>query len=99
MQLQPVSYHLNRDQGADPLSFGFIAQDVYSLFPELTSPMRARDGNTYLTVNYAGFSVVTVKAIQEQQEKIQTLQQENADLKAQLESLDARLQKLEKSGQ
>ncbi|MBK8554796.1 MAG: tail fiber domain-containing protein [Lewinellaceae bacterium] len=94
-QLQAVNYRLKEQSGTTPLSLGFIAQDVFQLFPELTSAMPARDGNTYLSVNYAGFSVVAVKAIQEQQAVIEQLQQENTNMKSQLEQIEARLKKIE----
>ena len=53
-------------------------------------------------VNYGLMSVITVKAIQEQQVQIQALQKENAAVRTELEAiqqkntdLEARLQRLE----
>ena len=80
------------------LSLGFLAQDVQGLFPELVGQSPARDGGeSYLSLNYAGFGILAVKAIQEQQQQIESLKNENSALRQQMESLEARLLRLEKS--
>ena len=61
-------------------------------FPELV----AKNGD-YLSLNYAGFGVLAIKAIQEQQTEIDKLKKENEALKQQMESVEARLQRLEKN--
>ena len=96
LQLQPVTYRYKSQTEATRRSMGFIAQDVQSLFPELVKNNPGRDGQEdYLAVNYAGFGVLAVKSIQEQQAQIQTLQGENEVLKNKVEAMDARLQRLE----
>ena len=60
------NYIFDKEKKAE---IGFIAQDVEKLFPELVNQM---DG--YLGVNYSGFSVLAIKAIQEQQEIIEKQQ-------------------------
>lgn len=95
MLLQPVSYHYNFENPDANRSIGFLAQDVQGLFPELVGHTNSLDGQQYLALNYAGFSVLTVKAIQEQQTQIETLQNENAALRQRTDELEARLSKLE----
>ncbi|MBV6443114.1 MAG: tail fiber domain-containing protein [Haliscomenobacteraceae bacterium CHB4] len=98
MQLRPVSYHYTVENETDKRSLGFIAQDVQALFPELVGESRARNGSeTYLSLNYAGFGILAVKAIQEQQQQIETLKAENEALRKRMESFEARLQRLEES--
>ena len=97
MQLKPVSYRYIAEAADANHSLGFLAQDVQSLFPELVAQSNDRNGKKgYLSINYGGFGVLAVKAIQEQQSEIEALKKENAALRAKTESLDARLLRLEK---
>jgi hypothetical protein len=94
MQMRPVTYRYNVEKSTDKASLGFLAQDVQVLFPELvgTSPDRSGNGS-YLNLNYSGLSVLAIKAIQEQQKQVETLKQENQDLKKRLEKLEALIEK------
>jgi hypothetical protein len=77
MQLKPCNYFLKNNRGhLKNKSLGFIAQEVEMLFPEL---VYASDEG-YKGLNYSGFGVVAIKAIQEQQEKIQSLEERIAKL-------------------
>ncbi|MEM6769029.1 MAG: tail fiber domain-containing protein, partial [Bacteroidota bacterium] len=69
-------------------TIGLLAQDAKELFPELVSYSEA---DQLYGVNYAGFSMVAIKAIQEQQTTIEAQQTEIDDLKARLERLEALL--------
>lgn len=60
-QLRAVEYDMKRD---DSHQFGFIAQEVQSIFPNLVM-----DG-TYLSLNYIGIIPVLTKAVQELDIKI-----------------------------
>ncbi|WP_375238317.1 tail fiber domain-containing protein [Aurantibacter sp.] len=66
LALNPVNYIYKKDKNK-LLQNGFIAQEVQELFPELVD-----EKNGYLSLNYDGFSVLAVKAIQEQQKKIKS---------------------------
>jgi hypothetical protein len=83
MKLRPAYYHFNWQQHHEPLQIGMLAQETYQLFPELVSYNKTND---VYKMNYAGFSTVAIKAIQEQQKEIEAL-------KARLEKLEAILQK------
>ncbi len=74
MNLRPVQYHYVGQEG-QPLTMGFLAQEVISVFPELRH--EAEDG--YLGLAYRDFGILAVKAIQEQQEIIG---QQTADMVA-----------------
>ena len=78
-------------------STGFISQEVIDLFPELVSSFKrtAEDPTLYLGLNYAGFSVIAIKAIQEQQQQIQTQQQIIDAQNKKLEDFEKRLEALE----
>jgi hypothetical protein len=82
MQLRPVDYlWKNQATSDDPTkrSFGFIAQEVQQVFPELVgvSP------DEMLSVEYTGLIAPLVKAIQEQQAIITQLQADVESLKGQ----------------
>ena len=58
MKLKPVSFQMKK--GGNGVEYGFIAQDVEPLFPELV-----RDREDTLSLNYIGLMAPMVKAIQE----------------------------------
>ncbi|MEQ1746901.1 MAG: tail fiber domain-containing protein [Saprospiraceae bacterium] len=94
-RLNTVYYRYNQEKADAKRTIGFIAQEVEVLFPELVNQHRTGDGSIYLGVNYAGFGVLAIKAIQEQQEQISALQQENTKLQQRLSSLESRIQGIE----
>jgi hypothetical protein len=64
-------------------TLGFMAQDVLPYFPELVYERHDREtGKAFYTLNYDGFGVIAIKAIQEQQQIIE-------DLKADIALKDA----------
>jgi hypothetical protein len=97
LQLKPVTYRYTAEKTDAQHSMGFLAQDVQALFPELVGQSSDQAGNKgYLSVNYGGFGVLTVKAIQEQQQEIDALKKDNEALRARSEALEARLQRIER---
>jgi len=84
MKLQPVTYRLEQAEGSSQKAVGFIAQDVEELFPEIVR--KREDG--FLSLNYTDFGILSIKAIQEQQEIIEDLQKENEELKTRIERLE-----------
>ena len=94
MQLQPMRYQFasfSDDEGhtisSDRYHFGFMAQDVKQIFPELVFEGADNPAQNFMTMNYAGFGVLAIKAIQEQQQEIQTLRSEVAELKQLVQKL------------
>jgi Chaperone of endosialidase/Head domain of trimeric autotransporter adhesin len=81
MKLKPVSYQLNWQQSDGQRQIGLLAQDAYKLFPELVSYNKEND---LYKMNYAGFSTVALKAIQELQVVIQSQQEQIEELKTNL---------------
>jgi len=73
MQLQVKKYHFLQNQASDKKHYGMIAQDVEKLFPEVVSHPKD-SSHHYYTMNYSAFGVLAIKAIQEQQKKITTLE-------------------------
>jgi len=88
MSLNPVSYIFKEDEKRSK-NVGFVSQEVNNVFPEFTKKVLLENGSDVLMVNYAGFSVIAIKAIQEQQQIIEAQH-------AKLEKQEDRLTKLEK---
>ncbi|MEZ4773344.1 MAG: tail fiber domain-containing protein [Bacteroidia bacterium] len=82
-QLRPVEYYYNHHKEGFKAK-GFIAQEVGEVFPELVSHS---PGSDKLALAYSNFSVLAIKAIQEQQEIIDSQQSQIDELKAQVEEL------------
>lgn len=74
------------------IQYGFIAQDVQKVFPEL---VRSGDKDGYLKVNYIGFIPILFEATKHQQKKIEALEAENEKLKAKTQNSDLKIQELE----
>ena len=74
--LQPKKYHFLENSNSDEKHYGFIAQDLEKIFPELVS-VTADDGDGMVDlrmVSYTELIPILVKAIQEQQKQIEELQ-------------------------
>ena len=77
MQLEPSTYHYIDNPADAQRSTGFVAQDVEPLFPNL---VRTTDDG-YKGIVYDGFAVISIKAIQELNRKIEALEAEVKALK------------------
>jgi hypothetical protein len=73
--LQPKTYHYIANSDANRYSWGFLAQDVEKLFPDFVYSSE----NGMKGIAYCNFSVIAVKAIQEQQEQINQLEKKNLE--------------------
>lgn len=95
LQLHPATYqfapYINDENGkiisSNRLHHGFIAQEVEKIFPELVYRGADNPAQDFLTMDYSGFGVLAIKAIQEQQQQIQRQQQEINELKAMLHQI------------
>ncbi len=98
-RLRPTSYSF-RSGADDKPNLGFIAQEVQQLFPELVNQSKIGDTQEeILMLDYSGFSVIAIAAIQEMlnQEKTENakLKAENREMQNQLSSLADRLDQIE----
>lgn len=96
-KLHAYNYRYLDSKETDRKVNGFMAQDLLNDFPELVYQRydRTKDKPLY-TVDYSGFGVIAIKAIQEQQEIIEAQQQEIDILKKQQNDLLKRMEALEK---
>ena len=72
---------------------GFLAQELEPLFPQFV--YHGGDDQVMYTVDYAGLSVVALKAIQEQQAEIESQQEVIETQQSQIQSLQGALQQLQ----
>jgi hypothetical protein len=96
--LNPVSYNMkSQTEDNTKIYYGFIAQEVINIFPHLVSSTNndeMDDGKIY-GIEYTTFIPFLTRAIQEQQNIIETLQSENLLLKDQIQAILERLTALE----
>jgi hypothetical protein len=88
MKLRPVNYKRN-DQTDDTLKYGFIAQEVKEIYPEFVSimPKKNDDDEDYYGLGLSDFVPCLVKVAQDQQIKINSLEEQLASLKNTVDSL------------
>ncbi len=88
LQLHPVTYDWKKDaQMNDHKQIGFIAQEIKKVVPEVVY-IEERNGFKDLnTVNYEQLTALLTKAIQEQQEQIETLKKELHAIREEIEKL------------
>lgn len=63
----------------DKIHFGFIAQEVDKIFPKKKYGIITDGKEGYLSIRYAEFIPLLVKAIQELEEKVKMLEEQNVD--------------------
>lgn len=88
MKIQVRKFYFKSDP-AKRLQDGFIAQELYEVYPEAVSKPDTEEGTW--GVDYGRLSPIIVKSIQDQQATIEELKAENADLKARLAAIERKL--------
>lgn len=99
MQLEPVEYEMKDNNPAREKTLGFIAQDVKKLFPEMVTVLPDTTGGHGITdvhaLDYDGFGVLAIKALQEQQKLILEQQAQIDELKKTVNGLFRQFHKRE----
>ena len=78
LSLEAVSFSWKKEKNNPATHFGFIAQDVQKVIPELVNEMqpvnsKEPEEESRLSVNYTGFIPLLTEAIKEQQAQIESL--------------------------
>ncbi|MGB1206095.1 MAG: tail fiber domain-containing protein [Chitinophagales bacterium] len=85
MELKPSKYYYKESKArAKNKSYGFIAQEVQEIFPDI---VRHNEDDSNLALAYDDFGILAIKAIQEQQTTIENVEKQNEALKAENEAL------------
>ena len=99
MLLRPTTYQFAKivgDEGGfvgggERYYNGFIAQEVEKIFPELVFKGSDNPAQNFYTMDYSGFGVIAIKAIQEQQQIIEQQKNEIDALKKEIELIKKKL--------
>lgn len=94
--LKPTTYQFKNSASATTgnttESYGFLAQDVNKIFPHLVSHHIQPERNLDIyTLDYGGFGVLAIKAIQELSGKLEDLEKQNNELSTRIGKLEALL--------
>lgn len=92
-ELQAVSYEMKKNNPDHQRSIGMIAQDVQKVFPEMVRTVAPLDKegkhtNPSLMMDYSRFGVIAIKALQEQEEQIKSLERRRDLLLKEMEELE-----------
>jgi hypothetical protein len=91
MQLNPVTFRYNDNSDEDPVTTGFIAQEVQALFPDLVVGDTATG---YLSLSKSNFGVLAIKAIQELKTELDAKSTEVDELKQMFLTQQAQMQQM-----
>ena len=96
LQLRPVTFRYTQAyrDGAKPIQYGLIAEEVAEVFPELA--VRGADGQVE-TVHYETLNVLLLNELQKQQRRVEVLEQqrdEQPQLQRRIEALERLLAEL-----
>ena len=90
LKLRPVTFYWNPDKQRDTkLQYGFIAQEIESIFPEMVNT--GSDEMQTKSVNYQALHALSLKVIQAQQTEIEALKNKQIDLENRLKAIEEKL--------
>lgn len=98
MKVKVSDYNYVTDKSKTSIT-GFIAQDLYKIFPSAVTVGGENASEKPWAVDYGKVTPLLAKAIQEQQAQIEALKDENKTLRSQSEKLAARLDNMEQKMQ
>ncbi len=93
-ELKPVAYHRINDKENPNKEMGFVAQEVEELIQKFgwkDQGFLTKDSNGYLAIRYNDFIPLLVRAVQEQDAKIESQNTKIAELEAIVKSLAEKL--------
>jgi hypothetical protein len=78
LKLNPITFSYNDknpwgEKPGERRLYGFIAQELQELFPDMVGEAEGSDGEKYLTTNLSNLTLYLVQAIKEQQAQIEAL--------------------------
>lgn len=91
-KLTPYIYNYTDNAEGDRKSIGFMAQDVEPYFPDLVFRKKDREtGAPFMMMSYQSFGVIAIKAIQEQQQIINSQEERIKALEADVQAMKRKL--------
>lgn len=92
MLLNPKRYRFAADTIHKSHYNGFLAQEVEKIFPELVTSLGDGGSNETYTMDYSGFGVIAIKAIQEQQAVIENQQLQIDELRSLINAMQKKIE-------
>jgi hypothetical protein len=92
MQLKPKTYFYNHTPDQKVASYGYIAQELLDIFPDVVAKAETEEG--YYMVNYTKIGVLTTKAVQELNQEVEQLKTKNEKLENELAEMKGILQSI-----
>ena len=94
--LQPKEYEMKDFNKDHESTFGFIAQEINEIYPEFVRIKNITvDSANHIPdlhgLNYDGFDMIAIKALQEQYEQLKNLERENIVLLKRLEEMETKM--------
>jgi hypothetical protein len=90
MQLKTYTYHFLDNDSDDPYTYGLMAQELKEIYPDLVSKIEPENESSLLGISYSNLGVLAIKAIQEQQQIIESQHKRIDELEARLNALEKR---------
>jgi len=90
MRLKPSVYLMKTQAEMEKLHIGFVAQEVLEVLPEYNTVSDQEDN---MGISYEDFSVLAIKAVQEQQALIETQGEKIRELEERLQTLEKLMQR------
>jgi Chaperone of endosialidase len=91
-KLTPYIYNYIDNAEGDRKSIGFMAQDVEPYFPDLVFHKKDREtGAPFMMMSYQSFGVIAIKAIQEQQQIINSQEERIKALEADVQAMKRKM--------
>ena len=76
LQLKPTLYRMKADDESEPKQLGFLAQEVEPFIPQAYVESKGEGEDKFIGLNYNAIVAALVKAVQEQNQTIQSLQEQ-----------------------
>lgn len=92
--LQPVTWYWKTDEKNEDLNYGFIAQDVEDVLPDLVNDGTWHDGTTRKFLAVGDMTPYVVSAIKEQAEDVGSVNKQVAELVTLIQSQQREIQEL-----
>ena len=93
--LQPKSYNYKR-KSEKQIEFGFIAQELEEVFPDLVTKVKRPNSESTKAINYTALIPVLVKSLQEQQDVVGNMYEQLEIQKREIEALQQSIKELQK---
>lgn len=91
-KVTPVTYHMKKEPAGSDLHYGFISQNIETVFPELVT---LNEGIKMM--NYQGMIPIAIESIKEEHQVVEGLKKENQMLEERIKKLEEFVSQVQKT--